>query len=190
MNLFENSPPFLSHSPRGVTSHVDLAIWRALADSDFLDPLRIGSAADDLPGKDLLDRLKANVKEDQPFELLVRIKLKPGTEARFAAEAAKVAKATAAEPGNEMFVFFQHLEQPGTVILFEKWKNIAALQVSPRAAPHHSLAQVHRRHRSRGDDRHPRAARLRRNRLPDRERQAGPPESVPDTSSFFQAETL
>ncbi|HEX4147164.1 MAG TPA: antibiotic biosynthesis monooxygenase [Pirellulales bacterium] len=85
-------------------------------------------AADDLPANDLLDRLKASVKEDQPFELLVRLKLKPGTEAKFAAEAAKVAKATAAEPGNEMFVFFEHLEQPGTVILFEKWKNIAALK--------------------------------------------------------------
>ena len=86
----------------------------------------------------MLDRLKAKVKEDQPFELLVRIKLKPGTEAKFAAEAAKVAKATATEPGNEMFVFFEHLEQPGTVILFEKWKNIAGSQVSPRAAPYHS----------------------------------------------------
>ena len=85
-------------------------------------------AADDLPAGDLLTRLKANVKEDQPFQLLVRIKLKPGTEAKFAAEAAKVAKATATEPGNEMFVFFEHLEQPGTVILFEKWKNIAALK--------------------------------------------------------------
>jgi quinol monooxygenase YgiN len=85
-------------------------------------------AADDLPASDLLTRLKANVKEDQPFQLLVRIKLKPGTEAKFATEAAKVAKATATEPGNEMFVFFEHREQPGTVILFEKWKNIAALK--------------------------------------------------------------
>ena len=30
-------------STRGVTSHVDLAILRALADRDFLDPGRIGS---------------------------------------------------------------------------------------------------------------------------------------------------
>jgi len=97
-----------------------IAISSTLGDSVF--------AADDLPAGDLLARLKAQVKEDQPFQLLVRIKLKPGTEAKFATEAAKVAKATATEPGNEMFVFFEHLEQPGIVILFEKWKNIAALK--------------------------------------------------------------
>jgi len=92
-------------------------------------------AADDQPGSTLLDRLKATVKEDQPFELLVRIKLKPGTEADFAAEAAKIAKATATEPGNEKFVFYQHLEQPDTVILFERWKNLTALKAH-QAAPH------------------------------------------------------
>jgi quinol monooxygenase YgiN len=92
-------------------------------------------AADDQPGSSLLDRLKATVKPDQPFELLVRIKLKPGTEEKFAAEAAKVAKETVKEPGNEMFVFYKHLEQPGTVILFEKWKNLAALEAHQKA-PH------------------------------------------------------
>ena len=65
----------------------------------------------------------------------MRIKLKPGTEEKFAAEAAKVAKETVKEPGNEMFVFYQHLEQPGTVILFEKWKNLAALKAHQQA-PH------------------------------------------------------
>jgi quinol monooxygenase YgiN len=92
-------------------------------------------AADDLPGKTLIERLKATIKPDQAFELLVRIKLKPGTEERFAAEATKVAKETVKEPGNEMFVFYKHLEQPGTVILFEKWKNIAALEAH-QTAPH------------------------------------------------------
>jgi quinol monooxygenase YgiN len=92
------------------------------------------NAADDQPGSSLLDRLKATVKPDQSFELLVRIKLKPGTEERFAAEATKVAKETVKEPGNEMFVFYKHLEQPGTVILFEKWKNLAALEAHQKAA--------------------------------------------------------
>ena len=84
-------------------------------------------AADGPPG-DLFGRLNAKVKEGQPFQLLVKIKLKPGTEAKFAAEAAKAAKATAAEPGNEMYALFEDREQPGTVILFEKWKSIAALK--------------------------------------------------------------
>ena len=84
-------------------------------------------AADQPPG-DLFARLKAKVKEDQPFQLLVKIRLKPGTEAKFAAEVAKAVKATAAEPGNEMYAVFEDLEQPGTVILFEKWKSTAALK--------------------------------------------------------------
>jgi len=83
---------------------------------------------------DLITRLKAKVKEDQPFQLLVRIRLKPGTEAKFTAEATKVAKATATEPGNEMFVFYDDLEHPGTVILFEKWKNLAGLKAHLEAA--------------------------------------------------------
>ena len=84
-------------------------------------------AADAPPG-DLFGRLKAKVKDDQPFQLLVRIRLKPGTEEKFAAEAAKAAKATAAEPGCEHYAFFEDLEAPGTVILFEKWKSTAALK--------------------------------------------------------------
>ncbi len=84
--------------------------------------------AADEPAGDLFTRLNAKVKEGQPFQLLVRIKLKPGTEARFAAEAAKAAKGTAGEPGCDMYSFFEDREQPGTVILFEKWKNTAALK--------------------------------------------------------------
>jgi quinol monooxygenase YgiN len=92
-------------------------------------------AADDEPGSSLGARLNQKVKDGQPFELLVRIKLKPGTEAKFAAEAAKIAKATATEPGNERFVFYQHQEQPDTVILLEKWKNLDAFKAH-QEAPH------------------------------------------------------
>lgn len=84
-------------------------------------------AADDGEGN-LFGRLKAKVKENQPFQLLVRIKLKPGNEEKFAAEAAKAAKATAAEPGCESYSFHTDLEHPGTIILFERWKNVAALR--------------------------------------------------------------
>jgi quinol monooxygenase YgiN len=84
--------------------------------------------AADAPAGDLFGRLKAKIKPDQPFQLLVRIRLKPGTEEKFAAEAAKAAKASATEPGCESYAFYDDLEQPGTVILFEKWKNTAALK--------------------------------------------------------------
>jgi quinol monooxygenase YgiN len=84
-------------------------------------------AADAPPG-DLFGRLNAKVKPDQPFQLLVRIRLKPGTEPKFAAEAAKAAKASATEPGCESYLFYEDLEEPGTVILFEKWKSVAALK--------------------------------------------------------------
>ena len=84
--------------------------------------------AADAPEGDLFGRLKFKVKQDQPFQLLVRIRLKPGTEEKLAAEAAKAAKATATEPGCEAYTFYEDLEHPGTVILFEKWKNTAALK--------------------------------------------------------------
>ena len=79
--------------------------------------------AADAPEGDLFGRLKLKVKPEQPFQLLVRIRLKPGTAEKFAAEAAKAAKATAAEPGCEAYTFYEDLEHPGTIILFEKWKN-------------------------------------------------------------------
>ena len=129
----------------------------ALADSDFLAPLRIGSGGRRSSRQRFARPIESQGQAGSTVRASGRIKLKPGTEAKFAAEAAKVAKATATEPGNEMFVFFQHMEQPGTVILFEKWKNLAALQAHLRRRPHHTLAQVHRRHWSRGDDRHSRA---------------------------------
>ncbi|HEX4143805.1 MAG TPA: antibiotic biosynthesis monooxygenase [Pirellulales bacterium] len=84
--------------------------------------------AADAPEGDLFGRLKFKVKPEQPFQLLVRIRLKPGTAEKFAAEAAKAAKATAAEPGCEAYTFYEDLEHPGTVILFEKWKNTEALK--------------------------------------------------------------
>ena len=85
------------------------------------------ATAADPPAGDLFARLKAKVKDDQPFQMVVRIRLKPGTEEKLAPEAAKAAKATAAEPGCEGYSFYRDLEEPGTVILFEKWKSIAAL---------------------------------------------------------------
>jgi quinol monooxygenase YgiN len=89
--------------------------------------MSLPALAADAPG-DLFGRLKAKVKDDQPFQLLIQIKLKPGTEQKFAAEATKAAKETAREPGCEMYSFFDDLEQPGTVIVFEKWKSVAALK--------------------------------------------------------------
>jgi quinol monooxygenase YgiN len=83
--------------------------------------------AADAPG-DLFGRLKANVKEDQPFQLLVRIHLPAGAIDKFAVEAAKAAKASEAEPGCEMYAFFKDLEKPDTIILLEKWKSVAALK--------------------------------------------------------------
>ncbi len=83
--------------------------------------------AADAPG-DLFGRLKANVKDDQPFQLLVRIHLPAGAMDTFAVEAAKAAKSSEAEPGCEMYAFFKDLEKPDTIILFEKWKSVAALK--------------------------------------------------------------
>lgn len=91
-------------------------------------------AADD-PVAALFARLRAKVKEGQPFELLVEIKLKPGTRERFAAEAAKAEKATAAEPGNAMYKFYEDAENPDTIVVLEKWKSLDALK-SHLAEPH------------------------------------------------------
>lgn len=90
--------------------------------------LAIPALAADDPAGDLFGRLSAKVKEGQPFQLLVKIRLKPGTEEKFAAAATKAVKETAAEPGCDMYALFQDVEQPETVVLFEKWKSIAALK--------------------------------------------------------------
>ncbi|HEY1786356.1 MAG TPA: antibiotic biosynthesis monooxygenase [Pirellulales bacterium] len=100
------------------------ALWLIAIFSILVGPVL---AADAPPG-DLFGRLKLKVKPDQPFQLLVRVRLKPGTEEKFAAEAAKAAKASESEPGCETYAFYADLEHPGTVILFEKWKSTAALQ--------------------------------------------------------------
>jgi quinol monooxygenase YgiN len=84
-------------------------------------------AADD-PPKDFFSRLDSVIKPGEPFQILAIIELKPGTEARFATESAKAAKATAAEPGCGEYKFYKDLEKPGTIVLFEKWKSIEALK--------------------------------------------------------------
>ncbi|HTU23756.1 MAG TPA: antibiotic biosynthesis monooxygenase [Pirellulales bacterium] len=86
------------------------------------------SAPADSPADDLFARLAAQVKPDQSFGLLVKIRLPAGTQARFAAEAAKAAKATAAEPGCDQYSFFADTDEPGTIVLVEKWQRTAALK--------------------------------------------------------------
>lgn len=90
--------------------------------------LAIPALAADNPAGDLFGRLGAKIKEGQPFQLVVKIRLKPGTEEKFNAEAGKAVKETVREPGCEMYALFQDLEQPDTFVLLEKWKSIAALK--------------------------------------------------------------
>ncbi len=77
----------------------------------------------------LIERLEKSVKGDKkPFTLVVQIHVKPGTEAKFEATAAKTVKATVAEKGCLGYGLHRDLEKPGHYTLVERWKGLAALR--------------------------------------------------------------
>jgi quinol monooxygenase YgiN len=78
---------------------------------------------------DLFTRLEAKLGSgEKPFSLIVTVKLKPGTEAKFEEVARKVVAATRQEKGNRAYEFHRDLEDPTRYVLVERWQSVAALK--------------------------------------------------------------
>jgi quinol monooxygenase YgiN len=80
------------------------------------------------PIPDVISLLKSKGLEDRPFALLVEIHVKAGMEQKFAEAASKASQATMKEPGCGIYDFNSDSDKPGTIFVFEKWKNVAALE--------------------------------------------------------------
>ncbi|OAI54358.1 hypothetical protein AYO44_03560 [Planctomycetaceae bacterium SCGC AG-212-F19] len=82
--------------------------------------------ADDHPAVTLV---KAKVKDPaKPFALIVTIKAKAGKEKELEAAFAPCVAATKKEPGCIAYELNRDPDEPTTFIMFEKFKNIAALE--------------------------------------------------------------
>jgi quinol monooxygenase YgiN len=82
--------------------------------------------ADDHPAVALV---KSKVKDPaQPFALFVTIKAKPGKEKDLAAAFAPCVAATKKEAGCLAYELNQDPDDPTTYVMFEKFKNVAALE--------------------------------------------------------------
>ena len=86
------------------------------------------TATKDDKAPDLFARINAAKLEDKPFTLIVRLKVKPGMEAKMEGAARKAEKATRSEKGNLAYEFHRDVDNKGEYVLFERWKNVAALQ--------------------------------------------------------------
>jgi quinol monooxygenase YgiN len=74
-------------------------------------------------------RVKAAVKDPaRPFTLVVRLKVKEGTAAKFEAAFAKAAQATRQEKGNRAYDLNRDSQTPTQYLLYERWQDLPALE--------------------------------------------------------------
>ena len=77
----------------------------------------------------LVERLERTLKgEDKPFALVIQIYIRPESDAKFEAAAAKAARASLADEGCLAYQFHRDLEKPGHYNLIERWTGLAALR--------------------------------------------------------------
>jgi quinol monooxygenase YgiN len=90
------------------------------------------AVGDDQPANtapSLPERLERALKaDDKPFALVIQIAIKPGSEAKFEAAAAKAAKASQGDEGCLVYQFNRNLEKPGRYVLVERWTSLTALR--------------------------------------------------------------
>jgi quinol monooxygenase YgiN len=90
------------------------------------------AGADDHPAVALV---KSKVKDPaKPFALLVTIKAKAGQEKELEAAFAPCIVATKKEAGCLAYELNRDPDEPTTYVLFEKWKDVASLEVHLKAA--------------------------------------------------------
>lgn len=80
------------------------------------------------PVPDVITLIKSKGVEDRAFALLVQIHLKPGVEQKFKEAALKAGQATLKEAGCSAYDFHNDADKPDTIVLFEKWANVSALE--------------------------------------------------------------
>jgi quinol monooxygenase YgiN len=84
-------------------------------------------AADDKPNP-IVASVKANLKDpDKPFTMLVRIKVKEGSEEKFEKAFARARVQTRKEKGNRAYDLARDTKMPTQYVVYERWANIEAL---------------------------------------------------------------
>ena len=108
--------------------------------------LFLGASA---PAQDKVNPIEAEVKANlkdptKPFVMLLRVKIKDGTAAKFEAAFAKARTATRKEKGNKAYSLNRSTKTPAEYVVYERWENFAALQAHMKT-PHLEalLAEVH-----------------------------------------------
>jgi quinol monooxygenase YgiN len=87
----------------------------------------LAPAADDTPNP-IVAQVKANLKDpDKPFTMLVRIKVKEGSEEKFEKAFAKARVQTRKEKGNRAYDLARDTKMPTQYVVYERWANIEAL---------------------------------------------------------------
>ncbi|MGE3807493.1 MAG: putative quinol monooxygenase [Gemmataceae bacterium] len=84
-------------------------------------------------GQDKEDPIIATVKKalkdkSKPFTMLVLIKVKEGEAAKFEEAFVAAIKATRKEKGNLVYNLNRSLDNPNEFVVFERWKDFAALE--------------------------------------------------------------
>lgn len=73
--------------------------------------------------------VKSRLKNpDKPFTLIVRVQVKEGADKQFEAAFAKAIPASRKEKGNLAYDLNRDTENPSRYLVYERWKNLAALE--------------------------------------------------------------
>jgi quinol monooxygenase YgiN len=84
----------------------------------------------------IVTTVKANVKDpSKPFTMLVHIKIKDGAAAQFEMAFARAITETRKEKGNLVYQLNRSAKSPNEYIVYERWRDVAALQAHV-TAPH------------------------------------------------------
>ncbi len=84
------------------------------------------TSADD---EQLITLIKSKLKDQaKPFTLVITSKVKDGTMSKLEAAFAPCAKITRKEPGCMSYDLHTDPDKPGTIVLIERWKTMAALE--------------------------------------------------------------
>jgi quinol monooxygenase YgiN len=84
-------------------------------------------AADDKPHPVVVD-VKSKLKDPKkPFTMLVRLKVKEGSEEKFEKAFAKAREGTLKEKGNKAYDLARNTKTPNEYIVYERWVDLEAL---------------------------------------------------------------
>jgi quinol monooxygenase YgiN len=76
----------------------------------------------------IVTAVKANLKDaSKPFTILVRIKIKDGTAAKFESAFADAVAGTRKEKGNLAYDLNRSTKNPNEYLVYERWQDLAAL---------------------------------------------------------------